>query len=65
LSLASTDLGKQINIFIHQNEKEKNMRINKEVKGDRVIPFEKIQTLLNSKSSNMDYQWFFRLTIAV
>jgi len=63
--LASTDLGKQINIFIHQNEKEKNMRINKEVKGDRVIPFEKIQTLLNSKSSNMDYQWFFRLTIAV
>jgi hypothetical protein len=63
--LASTDLGKQINIFIHQNEKEKNMRINKEVKGDRVIPFEKIQTLLNSKPSNMDYQWFFRLTIAV
>jgi hypothetical protein len=63
--MASTDLGKQINIFIHQNEKEKNMRINKEVKGDRVIPFEKIQTLLNSKSSNMDYQWFFRLTIAV
>jgi hypothetical protein len=48
LSLASTDLGKQINIFIHQNEKEKNMRINKEVKGDHVIPFEKIQTLLNS-----------------
>jgi len=63
--LASTDLGKQINIFIHQNEKEKNMRINKEVKGDHVIPFEKIQTLLNSKPSNMDYQWFFRLTIAV
>jgi hypothetical protein len=58
LSFASSDLGKQI--FIHQKEKKK-----KKVRKDHMIPFEKIQTLLDSKSSNMDYQWFFRFTIAV